>query len=130
MAVKLLLDTCTFLWVITGDHALSEHARQLITDPSLPVDLSSVSSWEIAVKADLGRLLLSEPADQLIPRERERHGIERLDLEERAALHVAKLPDLHRDPFDRMLVCQAAVHGMTLLTPDEQVRQYPVVTAW
>lgn len=128
--MRLLLDTCTFLWAITGDRALSDHAHRLITDPGNEVYVSCVSAWEIAVKAGLGRLSLSEPADVLVPRERERHGMECLDLDEAATLHLTKLPDLHRDPFDRMLVCQAAVNGMTLLTPDEQIRRYPVVTTW
>jgi PIN domain nuclease of toxin-antitoxin system len=61
---------------------------------------------------------------------RRRHGIEALPLDEESTLQVALLPGLHRDPFDRMLVCHAIVHGLTLLTPDERVRQYPVRTAW
>ena len=128
--MKVLLDTCTFLWLISGDAALSQRARELITDPDLPVYLSSVSAWEIAVKAALGRLPLSEPLEHLIPYERDRHGVEPLLLDERSVLHVTKLPTLHRDPFDRMLICQAIEHGLTLLTPDEQIRRYPIVTEW
>jgi PIN domain nuclease of toxin-antitoxin system len=128
--VNLLLDTCTFLWVITDDPALSPHARELVSDPALRVFLSPVSAWEITVKVALGRLQLAGSPTELIPAERRRHGIETLELEEAAALHLTKLPDLHRDPFDRMLICQAAVHGLVLLTPDEQIRRYPVATAW
>ncbi len=128
--MNMLLDTCTFLWVITDDPALSGRARDLVTDPAQRVFLSSVSAWEIAVKFALGRLRLDGAPTELIPAERERHGIDSLDLGEDAALHLAKLPDLHRDPFDRMLICQAAVHGLALVTPDEQIRRYPVVTMW
>ena len=128
--MNLLLDTCTFLWVITDDPALSARARNLVTDPAQRVFLSGVSAWEIAVKFSLGRLLLDGTPAQVIPEERERHGIESLDLTEDAALHLTKMPDLHRDPFDRMLICQAAVHGLALVTPDEQIGRYPIVTLW
>ena len=128
--MNLLLDTCTFLWIITDDPALSVRARELVTDPSQRVFLSGVSAWEIAVKSALGRLRLDDAPDELVPAERERHGVESLDLVENAALHLTKLPDLHKDPFDRMLICQAAVHGLALVTPDEQIRRYPIVTMW
>jgi PIN domain nuclease of toxin-antitoxin system len=58
------------------------------------------------------------------------HGIEPLPLDEESALHVARLPDLHRDPFDRLIVAQALVGGLVLLSPDEPIRQYPVRTLW
>ena len=128
--MNLLLDTCTFLWVITDDPALSARARDLVTDPAQRVFLSAISAWEIAVKFSLGRLLLDGTPAQVIAEERERHGIESLDLTEDAALHLTKMPDLHRDPFDRMLICQAAVHGLALVTPDEQIGRYPIVTLW
>ena len=128
--MNLLLDTCTFLWMITDDPALSSRARDLVRGPAQRVFLSGVSAWEIAVKSALGRLRLEGTPAELIPAERERHGIDSLDLAEDAALHLTKLPDLHKDPFDRMLVCQAAVHGLALVTPDEQIRRYPIVTVW
>lgn len=128
--MKLLLDTCTFLWFIGGDETLSPSARELIVNPGNEVFLSSISCWEIAVKSSLGRLELSEPAEILIPRERDSHGILPLVLDEHSALHVSKLPDFHRDPFDRILICQAHVHGMVLVTPDVQIRRYPVVAVW
>ena len=65
-----------------------------------------------------------------MPAQRVAHGIEPLPVDEEAALHVAKLPDLHRDPFDRMLVAQALVGGLVLLTPDDPIHQYPVRTLW
>jgi PIN domain nuclease of toxin-antitoxin system len=128
--MKLLLDTCTFLWIATGDAALSASARRLFTDPANDAYLSSVSAWEIAVKHSLGKLPLPRPPSVLVPEERRRHLIEPLPLDEAAALFCAKLPDLHKDPFDRMLVCQAIIGGLTLLTPDPLVTQYPVTTVW
>jgi PIN domain nuclease of toxin-antitoxin system len=128
--VRILLDTCTFLWLITDDKALSASAREIFVDPGNDVYLSAVSVWEMAVKWSLGRLVFPQPAERFIPIQRERHGISSLALEEDPTLYLHKLPLLHRDPFDRMLVCQALHHEMTVLTPDSLITQYAVRTAW
>ncbi len=128
--MKALLDTCTFLWIAADDPALSESARETFRNPDNEVYLSSVSTWEIAVKHSMGRLPLPEPPATCIPRWRQEHGIEALPLDEDSTLHLCRLPEMHRDPFDRMLICQALVLGMVLLTPDQAVVQYPVRTLW
>jgi PIN domain nuclease of toxin-antitoxin system len=128
--VRLLLDTCTFLWVITGDPHLSRRARSLVVDPENEVYLSVVSAWEIVVKHALGRLPLPTDPETLVPRERERHRIETLPLDETSALNVRRLPALHRDPFDRMLVSQAIIGGLAIVTPDRAVAQYPARVMW
>lgn len=128
--MRLLLDTVTFLWVIDDAPELSAKARELFVDPGNEVYLSSVSAWEIAIKYGLGRLPLPESPDRFIPIQRKQHGIDTLQLEEEAALHLSRLPLLHRDPFDRMLVCQAIVQNLVILTPDDLVTQYPVRTTW
>jgi PIN domain nuclease of toxin-antitoxin system len=128
--LKLLLDTCTFLWIILDNPQLSSRARELFADPANDVYLSVVSTWEIALKHALGRLPLPDSLDPFIPTQRRRHWIESLALEEGATLHLPKIPDLHRDPFDRMLVSQALVHGLVILTPDSLIAQYPVLTEW
>jgi PIN domain nuclease of toxin-antitoxin system len=128
--VRLLLDTCTFLWIVGGSSELSSRARAAFADPANEAFLSAASAWEIAVKHRLGRLPLPSAPDEFVPTQRAAHGIEPLPVDEDAALHVAKLPDLHRDPFDRMLVAQAIVGGLLLLTPDDHIRQYPARTLW
>jgi PIN domain nuclease of toxin-antitoxin system len=128
--VKLLLDTCTFLWIVAGAPELSPHARGLFEAADNEVYLSAASAWEITVKHGLGRLRLPEPPDRFVRRMREAHGIAALPIDEESALHVSRLPVLHRDPFDRMLVSQAIVHGLTILTPDESIAQYPGRTTW
>jgi PIN domain nuclease of toxin-antitoxin system len=128
--VKLLLDTCTFLWAIEGGGALSEPARDALVDPANDVFLSAVSAWEIAVKHALGRLPLPEPADRYVPAQRNARGITSLPLDEDAALQLARLPALHRDPFDRMLVCQALAGALTIVTPDPEIGRYPVRILW
>ena len=128
--MRLLLDTCTFLWIVGGSSELSAKARAAFADPANETFLSAASAWEIAVKHRLGRLPLPSAPDEFVPTQRAAHGIEPLPVDEDAALHVAKLPDLHRDPFDRMLVAQAIVGGLLLLTPDDHIRQYPARTLW
>lgn len=128
--MKILLDTCTFLWIITDDSSLSAKARALLVAVENEVFLSVVSSWEIAVKYKLGKLPLPESPAKYIPQKREQHEIDSLVLTEQAALYLPKLPDLHRDPFDRILICQAIVEGLCLLTPDELIIQYPVLSLW
>ncbi len=128
--MNLLLDTVAFLWWVTDDPALSAQAAALIRDPSRRVFLSPVSVWEIVVKHALGKLPLPEEPATLVPRLRSDHGFEELPLTEAAVLQLNRLPALHRDPFDRMLLCQAIEHGLTLVTPDLELRRYPVRTAW
>jgi PIN domain nuclease of toxin-antitoxin system len=128
--MNLLLDTVSFLWWVTDDPSLSNGAAGLIRDPSRRVFLSAVSVWEIVVKNALGKLLLPEDPSTLIPRLREESGFQGLPLTEGAVLQLSRLPELHRDPFDRMLICQAIEHGLTIVTPDPDVRQYPVRAEW
>ena len=128
--MKVLLDTCTFLWATSTFEKLSKYAQNLFADPDNEIYLSVVSSWEIAIKFASGRLQLEEPPTKFMPARRERYGIDTLPLEEEAALYVARLPKLHADPFDRMLICQSIVHGLAILTPDESISQYPVRTLW
>jgi PIN domain nuclease of toxin-antitoxin system len=126
----LLLDTCTFLWVVTGSSRLSKHAAQSFSDPANEVFLSAVSTWEIAVKYTLGALRLQSPPMEFVPSQREAHGITALPMTEEEVLYLPKVPMLHRDPFDRMLICQAIVNGFALLTPDELISQYPIRVLW
>ncbi len=128
--MRLLLDTCTFLWLVDDASPLSATARGLIRDPGNEAFLSAVSAWEIALKQDLGRLVLAEPALRYVPKYRAAHHLLELPLDEATALQISRLPAIHKDPFDRMLVCQAIAHGLTILTPDAQITQYPVLTAW
>jgi PIN domain nuclease of toxin-antitoxin system len=127
--VRLLLDTCTFLW-LAGGGSLSPGAAAAIRDPSNDVLLSAVSVWEIAAKYLSGRLPLPEPPDRLIPTERRLRGVDAFAFDEESALQVLRLPPLHRDPFDRMLISQAIAHGLAIVTPDQSITQYPVRVIW
>ena len=128
--MRLLLDTCTFLWAVDKPQRLSEVARDLITDPANDVYMSSVSAWEISIKHGLGRLSLSRPPERFVPDARSSHGFASLPFEEEAALYMHRLPTPHRDPFDRALVAQALVGGMAIVTPDPSIALYPVPVRW
>lgn len=128
--MRLLLDTCTFLWSVEGGAALSPTVAALLVDPANDVYLSVVSAWEISVKHAMGKLPLPEPPERFVPNQRQARGIEPWPLDEEAALYLHRLPAHHRDPFDRMLVCQALVGGLTLVTPDEHIARYPVRVLW
>jgi PIN domain nuclease of toxin-antitoxin system len=110
--------------------ALSRRVRDLFAAPDNEVYLSAVSAWEIAVKHGLGRLPSPDSPDKFVREMRDGHGISPLPIDEESAPHVSRLPALHQDPFDRMLVSQAIVHGLTILTPDTLVTQYPGRTIW
>lgn len=130
--MRLLLDSCTFLWLIWDEPELSEKARIHIADPHNEVYLSSISVWEILLKHQAGRLALFKPVDpeRFYIEQREAHRIAPLPLTEEAVAQMVKLPPLHRDSFDRMLVCQAIAHGLVVCTPDRAIQQYPVRTLW
>lgn len=128
--MKVLLDTCAFLWLTTDAPELSNKAKILFKNTSNAVYLSSVSVWEIIVKHQLGKLPLPSAADDFIKQQCEKHFIEYLALDEKAVFHLSRLPNHHRDPFDRMLICQAIAHDLTVLTSDKMIMQYPVATVW
>ena len=106
--MNLLLDTCAFLWIAKNDANLSPPALEAFRCADNAVFLSSVSAWEISVKWSMGKLALPYPPPQFIPRERKRHFINKLPCTEKDTFHLASLPPLHKDPFDRLLVAPRA----------------------
>jgi len=124
--MKILLDTHIFLWFISGDIQLSTDVRDMIREPDNEIYLSAVSVWEGIVKYQLGKLPLPEHPETYLPKQRDLHQIASLNLDENSVIQLAKLPSLHRDPFDRMLICQALQYGLTIATVDAAVRVYSV----
>src|SRR5436853_5941258 len=116
--MRLLLDTHVFLWYISADPQLPVAFRDAIRDPANEVYLSVASVWEAVIKYALGKLPLPEAPAGFLPRQREAHRIASLAVEEGALAHLANLPPLHRDPFDRILIAQALHQGLTLVTVD------------
>ena len=128
--MKLLLDTAAFLWYVSADRRLPVATRDLISAAENDVWLSVVSVWEIVVKTELKRLQLPGPAWSYVTAQRERHAVAPLALEESAVANLSKLPAVHRDPFDRMLVCQALAQDLVVVTNDPLIERYPVKTVW
>ena len=128
--MKLLLDTCTFLWFQADSPHLSPTVRTRILDPANEVYFSAVSVWEIARKYAQGQLSLPSHPSTLIPAVREDSGIASLPLTETDALAAEKLELFHKDPFDRMLIAQAKMTGSTLISPDKVFSQYPINVRW
>ena len=128
--MRLLLDTCTFLWLAAADPQLSATALAACRDPDNAVYLSALSAWEIAIKHRLGRLPLPETPGRYVSSRREWLRLEPLAFDEASAAHDARLPSLHADPFDRGLVAQAIVNGLIIVTPDELIAAYPAPVLW
>jgi PIN domain nuclease of toxin-antitoxin system len=124
--MKLLLDTHIFLWFITADLRLPTLFRDAIREPKNEIFLSVASLWETIVKYNLGKLPLPQSPEIYIPSERRRHQIKSLSLHENSVKELAQLPALHRDPFDRILICQALANNLTIVTVDGQIQNYNV----
>ena len=124
--MNLLLDTHTFLWWITDSPKLSGDMREQLFVRGVKVYWSAASTWEVGIKYALGRLPLPcEPA-QYLPRQLEINGILPLAITDGHAYRAAALPPHHADPFDRMLVAQAQIEGLKLVSSDAQLRHYDV----
>lgn len=124
--MKILLDTHIFLWFISGDSQLSTFVCDAIRDRDNEVYLSVVSVWEATMKYQLGKLPLPEHPKTYLPRQRQLHQIISLALDESSVVQLGALPLLHRDPFDRMLICQALQNELTIATVDVAIRAYSV----
>ena len=127
---RVLLDTHALLWWHAADPRLSPRARQRIADPATEVLISAASGWEIAIKAALGTLTLQHTPEDLIRREVAANGLHELPVEMRHATRVYDLPPLHKDPFDRLLIAQALVENLPILTNDPQFKKYGVAVDW
>jgi PIN domain nuclease of toxin-antitoxin system len=124
--VPYLLDTSVFLRAVISPDLLSRRAQQLLTDEPGTLFLSAASSWEIAIKYGLGKLDLPDVPGQWVPSCLRRLGVLPLDITHRQALEVVDLPLHHQDPFDRLLIAQARIEELTLLTADRIFQKYPV----
>ena len=124
--MKLLLDTRCWLWMQAAPEHFSTAARQLVNDNDNVLLLSPVSAWEIATKYALGRLTLPVAPEEYVPSRMKSSGVDALPLQHSHALQVAALPWHHRDPFDRLLVAQAQVEGLPILSADRQLEAYDV----
>lgn len=125
-----LLDTGVWLWSLWEPERIARKAREVMADLGQQVFLSAVTSWEIAIKAGAGKLILPDPPSSYVPRRMADQGLRPLSISHRHTLAVAALPHHHRDPFDRLLIAQAGMEGMTLISADWIFERYSVPLLW
>ena len=128
--MRLLLDTHTFLWFIEGSRLLSRTGRRLIEDPTNSPFLSIASLWEMAIKLSLGKLIIQQPFETLIPSQLHAAGVSVLPITFDHLVTLIALPFHHRDPFDRVLAAQATVEGVTIVSRDASFDAYPITRLW
>jgi PIN domain nuclease of toxin-antitoxin system len=128
--LKAILDTHVFLWWITDDPLLPEKIRRIISDGNNELYLSAASCWEIAIKASLGKLSLPGKPDVFISEQLAINSIQSLPVQSSHALHVFSLPAFHKDPFDRLLIAQAELEKIPIITSDSMISLYRVKVLW
>jgi PIN domain nuclease of toxin-antitoxin system len=125
---RVLLDTNAWLWMASNDSRLGPMARNLIADLETELVLSAVSAWEISIKWALGKLPLPVPPEQFVEITVRDGGLKRLSIDFDHVLGVAKLPPIHHDPFDRLLIAQSFATNLPLVTGDDTISRYGVAT--
>ena len=128
--MKVLLDILAFLWLISDDDRLSENARQTFLNTENSLFFSAASLWEICIKKSLGKISLKKGWFRTIQKEMEINTIQWLPVEMIHCAGVAELPFHHRDPFDRMLIAQASVEEMKLMSRDSRLSKYAIELIW
>jgi PIN domain nuclease of toxin-antitoxin system len=128
--VKAIIDTHVFLWWNVGDTRLSSKAISFIEESDNEIYLSAASAWEIAIKVARGRLQLPESPDRYVANRLSLHQFHALPILIGHALHVYHLPDIHHDPFDRLLIAQSQMERIPIITGDPLIHQYPVEVLW
>jgi PIN domain nuclease of toxin-antitoxin system len=128
--VKCLLDTGVLIHSLIAPLRLNRRAIELLENDSSEVYLSAASSWEITIKFRTGKLILPQPPSEFVIRAIQLMALQSLDITHSHVAAVERLPNYHRDPFDRMLIAQAQAEGLVLLTADHNLEKYPVETLW
>lgn len=124
--MKILLDTHVFLWAISGDRRLSRAHREIYSNATSELYLSVASVWEILIKTALGKLPLPTPVAPYISSQMEANRVSSLPIRLPHLIELEMLPQVHRDPFDRMLVAQARSEGIPIVSSDASFRKYDV----
>lgn len=128
--MKILLDTQTFLWIISDAPELSKKAKKAFLDQENDLFLSLASIWEMAIKSSLGKLELKQPLEKFIPMQLQENSIFQLDISFRHVVGVTALPFHHRDPFDRLIISQAIHEKLPVLSSDEAFDAYNIQRLW
>ncbi len=128
--MKYLLDTTVWLWSVGDTHRIGRSGLEVLSNGKEDIYLSAASSWEVAIKAKLGKFQLPEAPGSYVRTRMAAQGIYPLAVTQNHTLAVYDLPLHHQDPFDRLLIAQAILEDMTILTSDRIFGKYPVETLW
>lgn len=126
----LLPDTHTIIWLVEAPEKVPRKALNLLSDPAQRVFFSPIVTWELGIKASLGKLKLKVRVDEIANLCLDQYGFEPLPISVAHTLAVAKLPEIHKDPFDRLLVAQATSEKLRIVTDDEMIKKYRVPVVW
>ena len=128
--MRYLLDTSSFLWYVSDHHRLSTAATERLDDPVSTIHLSLVSIWEVAIKFNMGKLDLPVPFDEFVDTTIHSYSLRLLNIQIPHLRRVARMPLLHRDPFDRLIIAQSQVENIPVITSDATFDRYPVQRVW
>ena len=128
--MRVLLDTHAFLWFILDDPQLSSSAKTIIEDPANDVEVSPASYWEIAIKISIKKYVLSRPYEDFMDQAIDKNGFGYLHIEPKHTAALTTLPFHHKDPFDRLLVAQAMVESMSIISNDPALDAYGILRLW
>jgi PIN domain nuclease of toxin-antitoxin system len=128
--MKYLLDTMVWLWSVGSTDLIGREGLEILANGEEEIYFSAVSSWEVSIKTKLGKFQLPDLPTRYVPRRLVEQGIQALSVTLGHSLKVYDLPLHHSDPFDRLLIAQAVVEEMTILTSDRVFKKYPVDVVW
>lgn len=129
-ATKLLLDTCTLVWLVSDPERLGRAVADCIDEETTELFLSDASVWELCLKWQAGKIGLPKPPRAWVEEQVRAWSLAALPIQRGHLYRVTELPEHHRDPFDRLLVAQAIEEGMTIGSPDPQIHRYPTAVLW
>jgi PIN domain nuclease of toxin-antitoxin system len=125
-----LLDTSTFIWVASEPQYLSKTAAAITSDRNHTLFLSIVSVWEMQIKIQAGKMTLPLPLFKMVRNQRRVNQLQILPLKMRHIAGLSNLPNIHKDPFDRLLIAQASVENIAFISSDAAIAQYPITVIW
>jgi len=128
--MKYLLDTHAFSWFVSDDNRLSPRARSTIKNNHNEIYFSAASAWEMSIKIRLGRLTIEEELEPFIVKQLAENNFSTLPITIFHSIYTSKLPDIHKDPFDRMIIAQSKVENMSLISKDKNIKKYKVPIVW
>ncbi|MGB5745539.1 MAG: type II toxin-antitoxin system VapC family toxin [Desulfobacterales bacterium] len=128
--MKYLLDTHAFLWFVSDDNKLSPKAKSIIKDHNNEIYFSAASAWEISIKIRLGRLTMEENLEPFIVAQLAENNFQTLSITILHSIYTSKLPEIHKDPFDRMIIAQSKAENMSLISKDKNIKKYKTPVVW